>query len=99
VIDVARSGNALSLSENELKETSFKYIKSTKELVVKTNSAINLKEVSFYDVLGKKLMTIKNLNSDYIKIPLSSINTSSSLIVSLLTEDGKQLNKHIMIGQ
>lgn len=93
------TNNALSVTENELKETSFNYIKSTKELVIKTNSAINLKEVSIYDILGKKLLNVRNLNSDYIKIPLSSIKTNSSLIVSLLTEDGKQVNKHIMIGQ
>lgn len=94
----SETNNALSMTENDLKETSFNYIKSTKELVIKTNS-INLKEVSFYDVLGKKLLNVRNLKSDYIKIPLSNIKTSSSLIVSLLTEDGKQLNKHIMLGQ
>lgn len=100
LIDIASgTNNALSLTENDLKETSFSYIKSTKELVIKTNSSINLKEVSFYDVLGKKLLNVRNLNSDYIIIPLSNIKTSSSLIVSLLTEDGKQVNKHIIIGQ
>ena len=90
---------ALSLNENELKLTSFQYIKSTKELVVKTNSAVNLKEVSFYDVLGKKLLNVQNIHSNSIKIPLRTINTSSSLIVSLLTEDGKQYSKHIITGK
>jgi len=96
MINIARSSNALSLSENEINQTSLNYLSSTKELLVKTNTILNLKSASVYDVLGKKLITLQNINSDYVKIPLSNINTSSPLIISLLTVDGKQLNKQIV---
>ena len=90
--------NALSIAENDLNKTSFNYINSTKELMIKTNTSLNLNEISLYDILGKKLMSINNINSNQIKIPLANLNTSSSLIVSLMTEDGKQTNKHIIAG-
>ncbi len=96
LINIPGSSNALSLSENEINHTSLNYLNSSKELLIKTNTTTNLKVVSVYDILGKKLVDIQNINSDYIKIPLSNIKTSSTLIVSLLTEDGKQLNKHII---
>ncbi|MGM5470093.1 hypothetical protein ACS386_07430 [Flavobacteriaceae bacterium LMO-SS05] len=89
------SNQALSLSENEIHQTSFNYNSSTKELLIKTNTSLNLKEISLYDVLGKKLVTIQNVNSNRVRIPLSNINTRP-LIVSLITEDGKQLNKPII---
>ena len=99
IINVGSSSdNSLSLNENDLHLTSFNYIKSSKELMIKTNSALNLSEISLYDILGKKLMNVQNINSNQIKLPLASLNTSSSLIVSLLTDDGKQMNKHIIAG-
>jgi hypothetical protein len=96
MINIARSSNALSLSENEINQTSLNYLSSTKELLVKTNTILNLKSASVYDVLGKKLIGLQNINSNNVKIPLSNINTGSPLIISLLTEDGKQLNKQIV---
>lgn len=92
------SNNALSLAENDLEKASFNYLKGSKELMVKTNTSVNLNEISVYDILGKKLVNIHNINSNNVKIPLANINTSSSLIVRLLTEDGKQMNKHIITG-
>jgi hypothetical protein len=96
MINIARSSNALSLSENEINQTSLNYLSSTKELLVKTNTILNLKSASVYDVLGKKLIGLQNINSNNVKIPLSNINTGSPLIISLLTVDGKQLNKQIV---
>lgn len=90
------SNNALSISENEIHQTTLNYLNGSKELLIKTNTVLNLKSAKVYDVLGKKLIDIQNINSDYIKIPLSGINTNSTLIVSLSTEDGKVLNKRII---
>jgi hypothetical protein len=90
------SNNALSISENEIHNTTLNYLNGSKELLVKTNTTLNLKSAKVYDVLGKKLIDIQNINSDYIKIPLSSTNTKSTLIVSLTTADGKVLNKRII---
>ena len=93
------STSALSVDDSEINKTSISYIQSTKELLIKTNSVINLKEVSLYDVLGKELQNVQNINSETIKISLANLKTSSSLIVSLLTEDGKHLNKQILAVQ
>ena len=99
LVSFARSSNALSLNENEIDKSSINYNRGSKELIIKTNSALNLSEIAIYDILGKKLMYLQRINSNQIKIPLSNLNTSSSLIVSLLTEDGKQLKKHIIAGK
>jgi hypothetical protein len=90
------SNNALSISENEIHNTTLNYLNGSKELLVKTNTTLNLKSAKVYDVLGKKLIDIQNIKSDYIKISLSGINTNSTLIVSLTTADGKVLNKRII---
>ena len=92
------SNNALSLAENTIEKASFNYLNSSKELMIKTNTSVNLNEISVYDILGKKLVNIHNVNSNNVKIPLANINTSNSLIVRLLTEDGKQMSKHIITG-
>jgi hypothetical protein len=99
LINIPGSVNALSISENEIKEPSLNYVKSTRELQIKTNTAVNLKQVSLYNILGKQLINIENINSNTIRIPLSSLNTNGSLIVSLTAEDGKKLNKHILVSQ
>ena len=99
MINAIAGQSALSISSQDISKTSFRYINSSKDLLIKTNSSLNLKEVSLYNVLGKKLFDIQNINSNTIKIPLSSVKTNSSLVVSLLTEDGKQLNKHIIAGR
>jgi len=99
LINISARYSALSLDDHDINKLSLNYVNSTKELVIKTNSSLNLSEVSLYNVLGKKLFDIQNINSNTIKIPLHSLKTNSSLIVSLLTEDGKQLNKHIVAGR
>lgn len=96
---IAASQSALSIGDHDISKSTLRYINSSKELIIKTNSSINLKEVSLYNVLGKKLIDIQNINSNTIKIPLSNLKTNSSIIASLLTEDGKQLNKHIIAGR
>ena len=92
-----QENNALSINENWIQKTSISYSSSTKNLLVKTNSALSLSEVSLYDMARKKLLTFQKINSDTIKIPLSNAERSSPLIVSLTTEDGKQLNKLILV--
>lgn len=96
---IAARQSALSLNDHDILETSISYINSSNELLIKTNSALNLKAVSLYNILGKKLFDLQHINSNSIKIPLLGLKTNSSLIVSLLTEDGKQLNKHIITGR
>jgi hypothetical protein len=97
LINLQGNSNALSIFENWIQKTSISYNNSTKELLIKTNSALSLSEVSLYDMAGKKLLNLQKINSDSIKIPLSSAERSSPLIVSLSTEDGKQLNKQILV--
>jgi len=90
------SNNSLSLSENDLSKTTLKYLMSTKELQIKTNTVMKLKNVSIYNILGKKLIGLQNINSNEFKIPLTNLKTSTPLVVSLVTEDGKQLNKQFI---
>ena len=96
LINLARSSNALSVTENEIDQTSINYLKSTQELLIKTNTVMKLKNVSIYNILGKKLIGLQNINYNEFKIPLTNLKTSTPLIVSLVTEDGKQLNKQFI---
>jgi hypothetical protein len=91
--------NTLSLTNTTIKQTTLYYQNSSKELVVKTNSALTIKEISVYNILGKKLLNMQNVNSNAINIPVSGIRTSSSLILNITTSDGKQLNKHILTNK
>lgn len=98
-INISTKYSALSMDDHDINKTSLNYITNTKELLIKTNSTTNLSEVSLYDVLGKKLFNVQNINSGTIKIPLSNLKTSSPFVVSLFTEDGKHINKQIVTSQ
>ena len=98
IINMASSSKALTVGEHELQQTSFNYIRSTEELVINTNTITKLNQVLLYDIMGKRLMAIDNIDSSSINIPLANLKTSGPFIVRLLTEDGKHLNKHIIAG-
>jgi len=98
IINMASSSKSLTVGDHEIQQTSFNYIRSTTELVIKTNTTTKLNQVILYNIMGKRLMTIDNLDSSSIKIPLANLKTSGSFVISLLTEDGKHLNKHILAG-
>jgi len=96
LIDISAKYASLSIEDNVIGEPTFKYLKGTNELLIKTNSVVNLTEVSLYNILGKNLYSLQNIKSNSIRIPLLNLKTNSSLIVSLTTEDGKHSNKHII---
>ena len=98
IINVASSNKALTVDDHEMQQASFYYIRSTKELVINTNTTTKLNQITLYDLLGKRLMAIENIDSNSIKIPLENLRTGGSIVVSLLTEDGKHLNKQILAG-
>ena len=97
LVNTSASYDVLSINEDEFQKPSISYSKSTKELLIKTNMAINLSEVSLYDTLGRKLIFLQNINSSTVKIPLSNSEMSTPLIVNVLTKDGKQLNRKILV--
>jgi len=98
IINMASSSKALTVGDHDIQHTSFNYIRSAKELVIKTNTTTKLNQVALYDITGKRLIAIDNIDSNSIKIPLGNLKTSASFFVSLLTEDGKHLNKQILAG-
>ena len=99
MINFSARNSSLSVNENEINKASLTYLKNTKELLIKTNSAINLQEVVLYDILGKKLNSVQGINSRTIKISLAQLHSNSPLIVSMLTEDGEHISKRIITSQ
>ncbi|RIA09323.1 hypothetical protein OE09_1155 [Flavobacteriaceae bacterium MAR_2010_72] len=96
LIGASEANNALSLADTTFENTSFQYLNSSKELLIKTNSSTFLSDVIVYNTLGQRLLNLSHINANYVKIPLNDSQTRSSIIVSLLTEDGKQLNKQLI---
>ena len=89
--------NARSLStiDNDLKETVVNYLSNTKELYLKTNNDTAIKHIQIYNILGKELFSIKNLNKSEIRIPVENLGTNYG-IVSVTTELGI-ISKKVML--
>ncbi|WP_052467021.1 T9SS type A sorting domain-containing protein [Psychroserpens damuponensis] len=65
---------------------------------ISTSNSNTLKEVLVYDVLGKQVAHIKNLNSDNtLKVDLTSLNKGVYL-VRLVLNDGSQSTKKVIIS-
>lgn len=75
----------LSAQEVLIENTDVRYLKNTKELYINTNGTQNIKSVKVYNVLGKELFSLKNVNSNKLKVPIEYINTQFG-IVSVTTE-------------
>ena len=77
---------SLSIQQNTLNNTVVKYLRNNRELYLKTNNEA-IKQIQVYNILGKELLSIKNLNKSEIRIPVDNINTNYG-IVSVTTEKG-----------
>lgn len=77
---------SLSIEKNNVKNTVVKYLRNNKEIYLKTNNE-TIKQITVYNILGKELFSIKNLNKSEIRIPVDNMNTNYG-IVSVTTEKG-----------
>jgi len=82
-----QKGASLSIEQNNIKNTVVRYLKNNKELYLKANSTANIKQVQVYNILGKELFSIKNINESEIRIPFENIGVNLG-IVSVTTEQG-----------
>lgn len=91
--------NQLSVAEVHKQTTDISYLSSTKELMIKTDQALEIKSITFYSILGRKVKHWSNLKLSSIgelKIPLSNISNGTYL-VRVETEMGIT-NKRLIIS-
>ncbi len=93
----ANSDTALSVEENEINNLSIFYNKASQELIVKAENDINLiKDVTVYDILGRKLQGFKHRNQNYYSFPIRILN--SQYIVQIKSEN-TVITKKIIVTQ
>ena len=86
---------SLSLEENEMNNLSIYFNKASQELIVKAENNINLiKEVSVYDILGRKLQGVKNESQNNYSIRIKTFN--SQHLVQIKSEN-KVITKKIIV--
>ncbi|MFC4721071.1 hypothetical protein ACFO5O_01965 [Geojedonia litorea] len=96
LIEASAPNTTLAIDDRPFEHTSFHYVNGTKELVIKTNSTTVLSDVTIYNTLGQRLLNRSKINANKVYIPLTDTQTQSSIIVSLITDDGRQLNKQLL---
>jgi len=86
---------SLSLNENNLQEEAeIKYLSNTKELYINTNNSY-IKQVSLHSLLGQEVFSLKDINSNKLRILLDFIKTDFN-IVTIITDNGS-VSKKIII--
>jgi hypothetical protein len=78
---------ALSINDNNLDEIILRSITTTNEILIDTRNQLKINKVEILDILGKKVIDIKNINDSKLRIPTQHIN-SKIIIVSVFTNNG-----------
>ena len=86
-IPPAGANTSLSIQDYSLNKLSIKSILNTKEIEVDTRTNLKINKVEILDILGKKVSSIKNINTTSITIPVSHVN-SKIVIVTIFTNKG-----------
>jgi hypothetical protein len=86
-ITSALAKTSLSTTENTLENARISYLTNTKELYINTNSNISINNISLFNILGQNIMSLNQLNSKVIKIPMHGIKETYG-IESVTTDKG-----------
>ena len=78
---------ALSINDNNLDDIILKSLTATKEILIDTKNSLKINKVEILDILGKKVVDIKNIADSKLRIPVQNIN-SRIIIVSVFTNQG-----------
>lgn len=78
---------SLSIKDNDLNQIILKSIQTTNEILIDTRNQLKIDKVEILDILGKKVVDIKNINDSKLRIPVQNIN-SRIVIVSVFTNQG-----------
>jgi hypothetical protein len=78
---------ALSINDYNLDEIILRSITTTNEILIDTRNQLKINKVEILDILGKKVIDIKNINDSKLRIPTQHIN-SKIIIVSVFTNNG-----------
>ncbi len=65
---------ALSLNENPMSEAKIMYLRDSKDIYINTNSAAIIEKISIFNILGQKLVSLDQINTTEIKIPIYHLN-------------------------
>lgn len=79
--------DVLSINDNHLNDIILKSITTTNEILIDTKNQLTISKVEILDILGKKVVDIKNIEKSKIRIPTQHIN-SRIVIVSVFTNQG-----------
>jgi len=79
--------NQLSIDDYYIDNLVVKNILTKKELLIDTKTNLNIDKIEILDILGKKVVNLKNINATKIRIPTQHIN-SRIIIVSVFTNKG-----------
>ncbi|WP_299339463.1 T9SS type A sorting domain-containing protein [uncultured Psychroserpens sp.] len=94
------ANNQLSVTQVHEQINNINYLSSTKELMIKTDQALEVKAITLYSILGRKVKHWSNLKSNSngeLKIPLSNISNGTYL-VRVKTNTGIT-NKRLIISK
>lgn len=89
--------NSLSTTDELLEYAQINYLRSSKELYIKTSDGSNINKITVYNINGQKLYSKNNLRDNLIKTNLSNLN-SNHAIVTVESDDGKMSSKQLIIN-
>lgn len=78
---------ALSINDHNLNDLILKSLSVTKEILIDTRNQLKISKVEILDILGNKVVDIKNIDNSKLRIPIRNIN-SRIVIVSVFTNQG-----------
>ncbi|WP_223549138.1 T9SS type A sorting domain-containing protein [Aestuariivivens sp. NBU2969] len=93
----ALAKNSLSTTDESIEYAQINYLRSTKELFVKTSDGSNINKITVYNINGQKLYSKNNLRDNLIKTNLLNLN-SNHAIVTVESDDGKMSTKQLIIN-
>jgi hypothetical protein len=86
----------LSLDENSI-SNKLLLAKDKKNLIIESLENNLIKEVYFYNILGKEILTVKKASSSSIEVPLSKFDENFITIVKVMLENGNILRQKILL--
>ncbi|WP_188358253.1 LamG-like jellyroll fold domain-containing protein, partial [Mangrovimonas yunxiaonensis] len=92
--------NSLSVADLDTQQIVVNYLNSSSEILIKTPTNVNVKQVTLISILGQTVMTWNNDNQTFgneIKIPVTRVS-QGGYIVKVDTKSGGSISKKIIVN-